>query len=281
MEVRKAVITAGAPFQRSLPLQTFIDQNGTQKAALKILIEEILSAGIEKIAVVIHKGDTPSYQRAVEELGRYVEFIEQDEPLGYAHAVACAASFIGESPFMLLVGDHLYISSCEYSCSKQLLLAAIEAGCSISAVQPTHESLLPYFGTVGGRPLQGKSRFYQIERVIEKPTPTEAEQHLIIPGLRAGYYLCFFGMHVLSPRVISILQEHFKHAVDPRQVELTAALDELAKKEKYLAYIIKGRRYDIGAPYGIFIAQLALALSGKDRDLVLKRIIETLTEFLQ
>ena len=38
-----------------------------------------------------------------------------------------------------------------------------------------------------------------IDKVIEKPTPTIAEQKLIIPGLRAGHYLCFFGMHVLSP----------------------------------------------------------------------------------
>ena len=36
------------------------------------------------------------------------------------------------------------------------------------------------------------------ERVIE-PTPSVAEQQLTVPGLRAGFYLCFFGVHVLTP----------------------------------------------------------------------------------
>ena len=45
---------------------------------------------------------------------------------------------------------------------------------------------------------------YEIENVIEKPTPSEAEQKLIVPGLRAGYYLCFFGIHVLTPAVMTM-----------------------------------------------------------------------------
>ena len=75
----------------------------------------------------------------------------------------------------------------------------------MSAVQATRESLLPYYGTVGGRRVPGRQDLYEIEDVIEKPTPTEAEQRLIVPGLRAGHYLCFFGMHVLTPAVMEIL----------------------------------------------------------------------------
>jgi len=46
----------------------------------------------------------------------------------------------------------------------------------------------------GGRP--ARKDLYAIETVLEKPTPTEAELRLIVPGLRAGYYLCFFGTHI-------------------------------------------------------------------------------------
>ena len=60
---------------------------------------------------------------------------------------------------------------------------------------------------MGGRLVPGRQRLYQVEQVIEKPTPTEAEQKLIVPGLRAGNYLCFFGMHVLTPSVMEILTE--------------------------------------------------------------------------
>jgi UTP--glucose-1-phosphate uridylyltransferase len=73
-------------------------------------------------------------------------------------------------------------------------------------VQPTRESLLPLFGAVGGQRIKGTNDLFQVERVIEKPTPTEAEQSLLVPGLRAGNYLCFFGMHVLSPLVMELLE---------------------------------------------------------------------------
>jgi len=83
-------------------------------------------------------------------------------------------------------------------------LAEAEA-CSVSAVQATRESLLPQFGAVGGQPVAGREDLYRIDTVIEKPTPTEAEQRLIVPGLRSGHYFCFFGLHALTPAVMDIL----------------------------------------------------------------------------
>src|SRR4029079_5811763 len=100
-------------------------------------------------------------------------------PLGYGHAIQCAKNFTADQPFLLLVGDHLYISHQEKSCAQQLVEMARIEKCSVSAVQATHESKLPYYGTVGGRLVPGRQRLYQIEKVIEKPTPTEAEQKLI------------------------------------------------------------------------------------------------------
>ncbi len=110
-------------------------------------------------------------------------------------------------PFLLLVGDHLYLSSEARTCAQQLVEVAQAESCAVSAVQATHESKLPYYGAVGGHLVAGKSRLYEVENVLEKPTPTEAEQKLIVPGLRAGHYLCFFGMHVLTPAVIEFLAE--------------------------------------------------------------------------
>src|SRR5437016_4933300 len=83
----------------------------------------------------------------------------------------------------------------------------------------------------------------------------------VVPGLRAGHYLCFFGMHVLTPMVMDLLQEEIAQAKD-RSVHLTTALAKLAKRERYLASELQGRRYDIGVKYGLLTAQLALALNG-------------------
>jgi hypothetical protein len=87
-----------------------------------------------------------------------------------------------------------------------LVEVAETEACAVSAVQPTRERLLPMFGAVGGRPIPGRKGLYRVTTVIEKPTPTEAEQRLVVPGMRAGHYLCFFGMHVLTPAVMHLLE---------------------------------------------------------------------------
>ena len=63
----------------------------------------------------------------------------------------------------------------------------------------------PTTARLRGRRVAQRQNLYEIDTVAEKPTPTEAEQKLIIPGLCAGHYLCFFGMHVLTPALMEIL----------------------------------------------------------------------------
>jgi UTP--glucose-1-phosphate uridylyltransferase len=144
--------------------------------------------------------------------------------------------------------------------------------CSVSAVQPTRENVLQHYGAVGGSRAPGDQDLYRVETVIEKPTPTEAEQKLVMPGMRAGYYLCFFGMHALTPSVMEILGRRLDGA---QPVLFSNALAELARHEQYLALDTPNRRYDVGVKYGLLRAQLALALSGRDREEVLSQLLET------
>jgi UTP--glucose-1-phosphate uridylyltransferase len=194
--------------------------------------------------------------------------------LGYGHAVACAREFASQDSFLLLVGDHLYVSGRKRA-AQQLVEIARAENCALSAVQATHESKLPYYGTIGGRLVAGRKGVYEISDVLEKPTPTEAEQRLIVPGLRAGHYLCFFGMHVLTPGVMEMLTQEVAQA-GKRSIQLTPALSLLARRERYLACELEASRYDIGVKYGLLTAQLALALDGKDRDEVLSGLVDLL-----
>jgi UTP--glucose-1-phosphate uridylyltransferase len=98
-----------------------------------------------------------------------------------------------------------------------------------------------------------------------------------VPGIRAGYYLCFFGIHVLTPTVMDLLG-HLLSKEPPSSVTLSTALAELARREQYLALEDIGKRYDLGARYGLLIAQLALALNGRERDEVLSHLLELLAE---
>ncbi|MCB0040782.1 MAG: UTP--glucose-1-phosphate uridylyltransferase, partial [Caldilinea sp.] len=256
MKIKKAVITAAGRRQRTLPLQTLIDRDGVEKSVLTILIEEVLAAGIDEIGVVVRPGDEQAYMQVAGAHARRLHFVQQVEPLGHGHAVACAGAFVGRDPFLHLVGDHLYVSSSAQRCAQALVMMAETQACAISAVQPTRESLLPYYGAVGGRRVSGTQALYEVDTVIEKPTPTQAEQHLIVPGLRAGYYLCFFGMHVLTPGVMSILDEQIAAGRAGAQGghTLSAALVELARREKYLALELAGNRYDVGVKYGLLMA---------------------------
>lgn len=276
MEIKKAVITAAGKSQRTLPLQTLVDRDGSQKTALAIIVEEVLKAGIHEICIVICPGDQAAYRAAAGAHAHRIEFVEQTSPLGYGHAVHCARSFTGDGAFLLLVGDHLYVSRSEKNCAQQLVETARAESCVVSAVQATHESKLPFYGAVGGRLLTGRQRIYQIETVLEKPTPTEAEQRLVVPGLRVGRYLCFFGMHVLMPAVMDRLAE--MTATNPKGISLSNALNDLAGKQRYLALELEGHRYDIGDKYGLLTAQLALAFDGKDRTEVLANLVELMAQ---
>jgi UTP--glucose-1-phosphate uridylyltransferase len=276
MKITKAVITAAGDKQRNLPLQTVIDRDGTEKSVLQIIVEEALRAKVDEICVVVSPGDESPYSKVVGDHAGRLRFVHQDKPTGYGHAVFCAKDFIGDEPFLHLVGDHLYVSRTQKGCAEQLVELAESENCAVSAVQATRENLLMYYGTVGGRREQRNKSLYRIETVIEKPTPTEAEQRLIVPGLRSSHYLCFFGLHVLTPTVVEILGDKLHSAGQKTEISLSEALDTLAQREKYLALEKSDWRYDVGVKYGLLLAQLALALSGQDRDDVLSKLLALL-----
>ncbi len=276
MKIGKAVITAAGQNQRTLPLQSVVDSDGQTKTALAILLQEVAEAHIDEVCVVVAPGDQPAFVAAAGPLANRLHFVEQAGPRGYGHAVLCAGEFTGHEPFLLLVGDHLYVSGGAKRCAQQLIEVASAEAAAVSAVQATHEGKLPYYGAVGGRLVDGRQGLYEIAEVIEKPTPTEAEQKLIVPGLRAGHYLCFFGLHVLKPAIMDLLAEAEAAAGASGRLALSPSLARLAQRERYLACELAGRRYDIGVKYGLLTAQLALALEGKDRDEVLTNLVELL-----
>jgi UTP--glucose-1-phosphate uridylyltransferase len=273
MQIRKAVITAAAKAQRSLPMQMLIDEHGAERSVLSLIIQEALRAGIEEICVVVFPGDTSAYAKLAEDSGGRLRFVEQHEPRGYGHAVWCARDFVKDDAFLHLVGDHIYVGESGKGCAQELVEVAAAESCAVSAVQVTRENLLPYFGTIGGQRIAGRQGLYRIETVIEKPTPTEAEQSLVVPGLRSGQYLCFYGMHVLTPAVMEILAARIAGENSGR-IALSDALMELAKREQYLALAQAGRRFDVGVKYGLFYAQLAIALTGQDRDRILANLLD-------
>ncbi|HVG15239.1 MAG TPA: sugar phosphate nucleotidyltransferase [Chitinophagaceae bacterium] len=309
MRIKKAVITAAARGERLYPVADtvqkamlpVVDIDGLYKPVLQIICEEAFSSGIEEVCVVCAPGDGERYiasfaslrdnlfksfksvdwareeAQKIDDLLSRLQFAEQTEPRGYGHAVYCARQFVGDEPFLLLLGDYLYVSySKDQRCAAQLIELASREACSVSAVNPTIEHQVSRYGTLTGKHQQGRDGIYQIEKIIEKPSLSTAELELQTPGLRAGYYLCFFGIHVFTPAIFTLLQQDIENG--SQNILLTPALQTLAASEKYLALEVKGSRYDLSRKHGILRAQVALGLAGKAHDETLTTIVELLAE---
>ena len=107
-------------------------------------------------------------------------------------------------------------------------------------------------------------------------SPTQAELRLGVPGLRAGHYLCFFGMHALTPGVFGLLGDLVERDTkEGGSIQLTTALNALAARERYLALETRGTRHNLGVKYGVVEAQIAMALAGVDRERMLAGLLES------
>lgn len=314
MQISKAVITAAGRGARQYPasdtvqkaMLPIVDRDGLTKPVLQIIAEEAIESGIEEICVVSAPGDEAVYRShfrnyatnlqsafkgvewAEEQAHRLVDlehrlhFAVQPDPLGYGHAVWCAREFVAGAPFLLLLGDHLYLSAEQRRCARQVIDLATEETCAVSAVQATREHLIHQYGTLTGRRLAQRSDVYTIDEIIEKPNPTLAELRLQVAGLRAGHYLCFFGIHVLTPTVFELLDRLVQEEVrELGQIQLTTALNALARREKYLALETRGSRFNLGIKYGVVEAQIALSMAGVDREQILAVLVESLTRLEQ
>jgi len=73
-------------------------------------IEAMAEAGIEDVGIIIAPETGKEIQAAAgdgSEFGIRLHYIVQDEPLGLAHAVLTAEPFLGDSPFVMYLGDNL------------------------------------------------------------------------------------------------------------------------------------------------------------------------------
>jgi len=310
-KVRKAVITvagrgirqypASAAIQRAMfPL---VDRDGLTKPIIQIIGEEAIESGIEEICIVVHPGEERVYREYFrrldddmvktfrgkdwailesEKLGAFGErlrFAEQVAPEGFGHAVYQARSFVADEPFLLLLGDHLYISDIQDRCARQLIRVyeqyMLEA---VTGVQPTLERMLGLFGTVRGEPIEPAKGIYRAELIVEKPSVELARQKLVTPGLPAGNYLAHFGLHVFSPRIFDSLEYVIRGDIrDQGEIQLTSAQEHLRQQtDRYWAVCSQGQRYDTGIPYGLMEAQLALALNGVHRTEICEAIARIL-----
>src|SRR6185503_12791066 len=73
-------------------------------------LEAMAEAGIEEVGIIIAPETGGEIREAAgdgSEFGIRIEYIEQDAPLGLAHALLTAEQFLAGSPFVMYLGDNL------------------------------------------------------------------------------------------------------------------------------------------------------------------------------
>ena len=278
-KVRKAVIPAAGFGTRLFPatkatkkeLFPIIDRDGIAKPAILLIVEEALEAGMEEVIIIVQESDLaefenffntqvsienynklPSnfqeYARRLLEFGRRVKFVTQPVQEGFGHAVYCARQAVGDEPFLLMLGDHLYRSTGELSCVRQLLNAYQRHGTNVLGLRRTPEDQIANFGTAVGNWIE-PDQLLNVTEFAEKPNQDYARHNLRVPGLPEEEYLTVFGQYIIKPKIFEFLEENLTNNVRERgEFQLTSALDRLRQEDGFLGLIMEGKRYDIGLP---------------------------------
>ncbi len=278
-QVRKAVIPAAGFGTRLFPatkatkkeLFPIVDRDGIAKPAILLIVEEALAAGMEEVIIIVQEQDLASFQsffseqitienfnklprhfqdyaQRLLEMGQKVKFAIQRTQEGLGHAVYAARELIGNEPFLLMLGDHIYRSDSDRSCAQQLVEAFNQHGRSVVGMRQTSESDIANFGTLTGHWLENATML-NITTFVEKPTVEFAQDNLRVDGLADDQYLTVFGQYIIKPQIFDYLEEHINHNVRERgEFQLTSALDRLRKEDGFAGVLIDGKRYDIGLP---------------------------------
>ena len=258
-KVKKAVIPAAGYGTRFLPATKAMAKEMlpiVDKPTIQFIVEEALASGIEDILIVTGKSKRPieDHFDANIELEDHLErqgklellelikkttnlnlyFVRQSYPKGLGHAVLQAKAFVGNEPFVVMLGDDVMQS--EVPLTKQLIDVYEETHASnIAVMEVPHEDTSKY-GIIDPEH-EVKDGLYNVKNFVEKPKPEDAPSNLAI-----------IGRYLLTPAIFDILETQEPGAGN--EIQLTDAIDTLNKTQRVFAKRFDGKRYDIGNKLG-------------------------------
>ena len=260
-KVRKAVIPAAGLGTRFLPATKALAKEMlpiVDKPTIQFIVEEALKSGIEEILVVTgkakrsiedhfdsnfeleynleQKGKTDLLKLVNDTTAINLHFIRQSHPRGLGDAVLQAKAFVGNEPFVVMLGDDLMdiTNDDALPLTKQLMNDYDETHASTIAVMEVPHEEVSSYGVIAP---QG----------VEKPKPEDAPSNLAI-----------IGRYLLTPEIFDILANQEPGAGN--EIQLTDAIDTLNKTQRVFAREFKGQRYDVGDKFGFMKTSIDYAL---------------------
>ena len=283
-KVRKAVIPAAGLGTRFLPATKAMAKERlpiVDKPTIQFIVEEAINSGIEDILIVTGKSKRPiedhfdsnpeleenlrakdklALLELVEETtGLNLFFVRQSYPKGLGHAVLQAKAFIGNEPFVVMLGDDLMED--EVPLTKQLINGYDKSHAShIAVMKVPHEDTSKY-GIIDPEG-QVDETTYNVRSFVEKPKPEDAPSDLAI-----------IGRYLLTPEIFDILENQEPGAGG--EIQLTDAIDTLNKTQRVFAHEFKGQRFDVGDKFGFLKTSIQYGLKHNEvKDALREYIIE-------
>ena len=267
--IKKAVIpvagfgTRVGPIATAVPKALFplVDSRGRLRPLVHHVCMEASAAGVDEVAVIVspktvdlfHRYFTAASKDSAAELSVHVDFITQPSARGLGDALLEAEIFVGGGPFLLLLGDHVYVADdTARPCAAQVVEAyATHRGAAMVGMQAVGKDDLACVGVARGRLM--KDNVYLCEDLVEKPDPQTAAQRLVSPDLPAGQYLAHGGIYLFTPEIFDCLRQLTKaYRRAGEEIQLTDAQAILRSRhpESYHLVRIAGRCLDTGTPAG-------------------------------
>ena len=288
-KVRKAVIPAAGFGTRFLPATKAMAKEMlpiVDKPTIQFIVEEALASGIEDILIVTgkskrpiedhfdsnieleanlrEKGKNELLELVQETTGLRIHFVRQSYPLGLGHAVLQAKAFVGDEPFVVMLGDDLMED--EVPLTKQLMDAYERTHASNIAVMEVPHKETSKYGIID--PDQElEPGLFNVRRFVEKPKPEDAPSNLAI-----------IGRYLLTPEIFEILENQNPGAGG--EIQLTDAIDTLNQTQRVFAKRFDGKRFDVGDKFGFLTTSISYGLTQPEIKDKLKNYLVELGEKL-
>ncbi|MFK3987033.1 UTP--glucose-1-phosphate uridylyltransferase GalU [Exiguobacterium mexicanum] len=271
--VKKAVIPAAGLGTRFLPATKAMPKEMlpiVDKPTIQYIIEEAVESGIEDILIVTGKGkraiedhfdSVPELEQTLIEKGKSeflklveettninIHFIRQSKPMGLGHAVLQAKAFVGDEPFVVMLGDD--IVQAEIPCTKQLIEQYNKTEGSIIGVQSVSNDVTHRYGIVDLH-ASIDDGLHQVDSFVEKPEPGTEPSNLAI-----------LGRYLFTPQIFDFLETQVPGTGG--EIQLTDAITRLNEIQRVFAYEFIGKRYDVGEKLGFIQTTLEFALRRED-----------------
>ncbi len=216
---------------REAGIERFIFVTGRGKVAIEDFFDRDIS--LERELTEKNKRDYAKKVREVSLESGQMIYVRQPEPLGLGHAIACAAPWVNNEPFAVMLPDDFILNKNGPGALAQMIEAYdyAKSPCMAAVMTVPQEATSSYgildpAGSTEGQLIAAKG-------LVEKPKPELA------PSCEA-----IVGRYILPPQIMDELLKGKTGAGG--EIQLTDAMAKLIPENGFCGYRYVGDRYDCG-----------------------------------